>query len=124
MVDETNWDFRGKQELGVSSSYVSNGYVIADANLGYLASLKTDIENAFNEFNEINYNCKVKLEDAHQVIDHTKSNDLRLFIMQKLFQGTSFHRNYYNASKEIIHSLCGNELAMQKRPGLLGKSTK
>ena len=86
MVDETNWDFRGKQELGVSSSYVSNGYVIADANLGYLASLKTDIENAFNEFNEINYNCKVKLEDAHQVIDHTKAMILGCLLCKNFFK--------------------------------------
>ena len=38
--------------------------------------------------------------------------------MQKLFQGTTFHRNYYNCAKDVIHTLCGNELAMQKRPGL------
>ena len=38
--------------------------------------------------------------------------------MQKISNGTSFQRNYYNAAKNIIHQLCGNELAMQKRPGL------
>ena len=38
--------------------------------------------------------------------------------MKKISQGTSFHRNYYNSARQIIHSLCGNELAMQKRPGL------
>ena len=38
--------------------------------------------------------------------------------MQRLNKDTTFHRKYYNTSKEIIHSLCGNELAMQKRPGL------
>ena len=38
--------------------------------------------------------------------------------MGKINEGTSFHRSYYNAAKHIIHSLCGNELAIQKRPGL------
>ena len=38
--------------------------------------------------------------------------------MQKISNGTTFQRNYYSAAKEIIHQLCGNELAMQKRPGL------
>ena len=60
----------------------------------------------------------MKLENAHQVIDSDRSNELRLFIMQRLNKDTTFHRKYYKASKEIIHSLCGNELAMQKRPGL------
>ena len=38
--------------------------------------------------------------------------------MQKLSEGTIFQKCYYNAAKKIIHQLCGNELAMQKRPGL------
>ena len=38
--------------------------------------------------------------------------------MEKINQGTEFHLNYYKAAENIIHLLCGNELAMQKRPGL------
>ena len=38
--------------------------------------------------------------------------------MHKISEGTIFQRRYYNAAKKIIHQLCGNELAMQKRPGL------
>ena len=38
--------------------------------------------------------------------------------MHKISEGTVFQKNYYNAAKKIIHQLCGNELAMQKRPGL------
>jgi len=118
MTGKTSWDFRGKKELNRSSIYVREGYLIADADLDYLHPLKMDIEYAFNKFIDIHSKSKVKLEDAHQIIDHSESNDLRLYIMQILNKNTTFHQNYYNASKEIIHSLCGNELAMQKRPGL------
>ena len=38
--------------------------------------------------------------------------------MHKICDGTTFHKNYYNAAKNIIYDLCGNELAMQTRPGL------
>ena len=118
MTGETSWDFRERDELSRSRIYVSEGYLIADANISYIEDLKADVENAFNEFNEINLKENVKLENAHQVIDSDRSNELRLFIMQRLNKDTTFHRKYYKASKEIIHSLCGNELAMQKRPGL------
>ena len=74
-------------------------------------------QNAFMEFilTEIE---RVTLENAHQVVSNEESNDLRLYIMQKISKGTGFQSNYYNAAKHIIHDLCGNELAMQKRPGL------
>ena len=45
-----------------------------------------------------------------------ESNQLRLHIMGKINEGTSFHRSYYNAAKHIIHFLCGNELVIQKDP--------
>ena len=60
----------------------------------------------------------IKLENAHQLVNSDESNDLRLHIMQQLSITNDFNRNYYLAAKNIIHSLCGNELAMQKRPGI------
>ena len=38
--------------------------------------------------------------------------------MKKIYLTTNFNKYYYNSAKHIIHSLCGNELAMQMRPGL------
>ena len=38
--------------------------------------------------------------------------------MQRLALTNTFNRNYYLAGKDTIHTLCGNELAMQKRPGV------
>ena len=77
MTGETSWDFRERDELSRSRIYVSEGYLIADANISYIEDLKADIENAFNEFNKINLKENVKLENAHQVIDSDRSNELQ-----------------------------------------------
>ena len=118
MNSESSWDFRGNQELAASHSYNKEGYIIEKADFQYLELIKYDIEQAFFEFVGITGKKAQKLENAHLSISHNKSNDLRLHIMKIIHQNTSFHRNYYNAAKNLIHSLCGNELAMQKRPGL------
>ena len=118
MIEKNSWDFRDSQELFASCEYNKEGYIIDKAKLEYLELIKNDIESAFVEFTSIHRAEAKSLENAHFSVPHEGSNDLRLYIMQKIFQNTSFHRNYYNTAKNIIHSLCGNELAMQKRPGL------
>lgn len=115
---KTFWDFRDSQELQMSSDYEEKGYIIENADYEHLELLKEGIENAFLEFNNAQNHSFAKLENAHHVVSHEESNDLRLFIMQRMNQSTSFHKHYYYAAKNIIHNLCGNELAMQKRPGL------
>ena len=118
MKCENSWDFRDNQELTISHAYNKEGYITEKANFQYLELMKHDIEKAFHEFTDITRNTSQELERAHRLISHEKSNDLRLHIMKKLNQNTKFHRNYYNTAKKIIHALCGNELAMQKRPGI------
>ncbi|WP_186498502.1 sporadic carbohydrate cluster 2OG-Fe(II) oxygenase [Synechococcus sp. A15-24] len=118
MNAESSWDFRDNQELTASHAYNKEGYIIEKADFQYLELIKHDIERAFYEFPSITRKDVQKLENAHYSISHDQSNNLRLHIMKKLYRNTSFHRNYYNTAKNIIHSLCGNELAMQKRPGL------
>ena len=41
-----------------------------------------------------------------------------MHIINTTFRDTRVQRNYYNSAREIIHSLCGNELAIQKKPGI------
>ena len=118
MESGISWDFRDSQELIASSEYNKEGYIIQKADLHYLNFIKNDVEEAYFEFTETSEKKYNDLESAHYSIPKEESNDLRLHIMQKIYQNTNFHRNYYNTAKNIIHSLCGNELAMQKRPGL------
>ena len=118
MKPETSWDFRSSHELLLSERYAKEGYVIEDADFQYLDCMKKAIETAFREFTNEHQKDYTSLIDAHQVISNEESNDLRLYVMQKISENTTFQRNYYNTAKKIIHQLCGNELAMQKRPGL------
>ena len=119
MNSTTNgWDFREGYELSLSNSYEEDGYIVANADGQYLEFLKSDLENVYSNYVRAHCKNKTSLEDAHRVLSYSESNQLRLYIMKELFCGTTFHRNYYNCAKKIIHNLCGNELAMQKRPGL------
>ena len=92
----------GGEELSISRDYVNEGYVIANADAAHIEELKNDVKYAFDEFNKINLNQDVKLEYAHHVIGHDKSNELRLFMMQMINKNNYFHRKYYNASKKLL----------------------
>ncbi|QNI95443.1 hypothetical protein SynA15127_02379 [Synechococcus sp. A15-127] len=118
MNSGSSWDFRDKQELIASQEYNKEGYIIEKADFQHLELIKNAVQKAYCDFCNINEKEVQDLENAHLSISHDKSNDLRLHIMQAIYQNTGFHKNYYYAAKNIIHSLCGNELAMQKRPGL------
>lgn len=112
------WDFRSIQEISIGRLYQQDGYIIDCGNLKYLDLIKNQIETAFFDFIKTSMAADVCLENAHQLIRNEESNNLRLHVMEKLFIDTAFHRNYFNAAKHIIYALCGNELAMQKRPGI------
>tara|TARA_Y100001933_G_C18883487_1_gene515090 strand:+ start:93 stop:920 length:828 start_codon:yes stop_codon:yes gene_type:complete len=113
------WDFRSQEEILLSSTYEKKGYVIEGANTKYLESMRKVIENAFVNYLDLKgKNYTYTLENAHVAIGNEESNDLRLFIMQKAFSSIEFLKLYYKTSMKTIHNLCGNELAMQKRPGL------
>lgn len=112
------WDFRSKRELLLGNKYKKDGYIIESGNMEYLGILKKIIEDIFEEFLQKRKKSTVSLENAHQVIGHEESNDLRLYIIEKFSKDTEFNKNYYKSAREIIHDLCGNELAIQKRVGL------
>lgn len=118
MQERTSWDFRSRQELLISDAYTKDGYVIRDADLKHLNFMKSAIETAFIEFTRARKKKKTSLINAHEVISHEESNELRVYIMNRVCEGTEFQMNYYLAARKMIHELCGNELAMQKRPGI------
>ena len=47
--------------------------------------------------------------------DSAALNDLKLEVMARLNTHPTTRRAYYNLAKELLHSLIGNELAMQKK---------
>ena len=49
----SSWDFRDGQELAISQEYNNEGYIIEDANLVYLESIKASIEKAFFSYFDV-----------------------------------------------------------------------
>ena len=117
-MNSSQWDFRDQADLEISQRYESIGYTIEDADTNYIESMREEIENYFHEFTGRSNQNDSKLENAHQIISHKESNDLRLHIMRNIARDTLFNRKYYYAARKIIHALCGSELAMQKIPGI------
>ena len=81
-----SWDFRGSQELLMSNSYETNGFVVENANEQYLNLLKSDLEDAYLEFTQIHCKQQTSLEEAHRVMSHSENNELRLYIMQSFLK--------------------------------------
>ena len=86
MGNKDSWDFRDEKELAANLEFNKEGYIVEKADLRYLNLLKKQIETAYFEFaNKAGKRCKI-LEDTHQTVSSEDSNDLRLYIMQKIFQ--------------------------------------
>ena len=90
MNRESSWDFRDREELVVGHEYNEEGFIIKKADFRYLELIKHDIEQAYFEFISISREENIKIENAHHLISHEQSNDLRLHIMHKIYQNTFY----------------------------------
>ena len=63
----SSWDFRDEQELAISQEYNNEGYIIEDANLVYLESIKTSIEKAFFSYFDVKGGVNPSLEEPTTV---------------------------------------------------------
>ena len=59
----------------------------------------------FYEFTGRSNQNDSKLENAHQIISHKESNDLRLHIMRNIARDTLFNRKYYYAARKLFMHL-------------------
>lgn len=110
-----NWDFRDSQEISLASSYLNTGYVIFKAKKDRIDLMKRIVESEVSEFTGL---ANVPLENIHTVIRIDASNQLRMKVLNKIWESDKFNRLYFEACREIVEILCGNELAMQKRIGM------
>jgi len=119
-----NWDFREEEEKKVSQIFREKGYIIQEANMPFINQMTNEVINGLGNYfvansiitdSETGICC---LEQVHNFIDANESNDLRLHIMKHISRSIDFNKAYYQAAKNTIDLLCGNELAMQKRIGI------
>lgn len=122
MLDiNSTWDFRSESDKQLSHKFETDGFVISPANESYLFSMRNKVESTLNHFcdkNSLAFGTHPFLQNAHKVVDAQLSNDLRLFVISEISKDKLFNFSYYSSCKEIVHQLCGNELAMQKKIGL------
>lgn len=122
MEKDASWDFRCPDEQDLSSKYDRCGYVIFEGDKTYLEAIKSSVKKSvlryLGKIENKSPSQDLRLEKIHSIIPAEQSNNIRLHVMNEICKTTSFNRNYYESAKKIIHTLCGNELAMQKRPGI------
>tara|TARA_B110000483_G_scaffold243255_1_gene332110 strand:+ start:554 stop:1351 length:798 start_codon:yes stop_codon:yes gene_type:complete len=113
--------FLSDYEKKISKEFLNNGYIVKKSkNLKALhkirelliIQLKKDlkIKNKVNNENLLN--------NIHKYINLKDLNKIRLNLIDKVSSTTKFKKLYYDASKEYIDILLGNELVMQKSLGL------
>ena len=112
------WDFRDSEELKIENEFMTKGFIISKGETYYLERMKKRLECSFIEFIQQDNLELVDLKDAHNIISKENSNNLRLFILNDILKDSEFNLNYYYAGRSLVNNLCGNELAMQKRPGI------
>ena len=113
--------FLSDYEKKISKEFLNNGYIVKKSkNLKALhkirelliIQLKKDLKIK-NKVNNENF-----LNNIHKYINLKNLNKIRLNLIDKVSSTTKFKKLYYNASKEYIDILLGNELVMQKSLGL------
>ena len=54
--------------------------------------MREEIEASYLRYIKIKSQGEATLENAHKLVRHAESNELRLYLMKSLFKGTSFHK--------------------------------
>lgn len=124
--NKTNHDFREKAEIEFSKRFESIGYVIYQANAKELDQLKHLVVSHVKTFLDqeesqhktgTNHN-NIELASIHENINSDVNNKLRLYVMEKMAKDMRHNYLYYKTAKYGIDTLCGSELAMQRRISL------
>ncbi len=113
-------NFLNFKDIKLGKEFKKNGYVIINVkkldSLYYLQDKiikSTQLKVSKKKINKINF-----LNNFHKKIKIKNLNTIRLNIMKRINNDKRFKYNIYDISKELLNSLVGNELVMQKRINL------
>ena len=114
------WDFRSTEEKNRCDEFRNKGYVIDKGGKEEIDQIREIIEKAAKRgLQNLNINRDIEeLEKVHHILDGRRSNELRLQVMGAVNKNNNINLLYYQGCQNIINSLCGSELAMQRRIGL------
>lgn len=116
-------DFYTAHEKEIAQSFLKNKYVIVPAeDIDVLNSIRRKVAHAAAKAinHKINNDSEIDsfLNNIHQMISVSELNDIRLKIIAEINQDPSFRKHYFNVGRQILATLAGNELAMQRRVNL------
>jgi sporadic carbohydrate cluster 2OG-Fe(II) oxygenase len=116
-------DFYTEQEKKLSEQFLKNKYIIApieDKNALY--TIRSKIAFVAADFLHHTSLTEDKIDSflnhIHEMISVNELNELRLKIITEINQDPSFREAYFKVGRNILMTLAGNELAMQRRINL------
>ena len=108
-----------KKELNF---FKKEGYLIKNTNsIDSLNQIQSFIFNTLNKHSKINFFNDSKINfftKFHKNINKKKLNEIRVSAINDINKKNGFRDLYYEAAKELLDDLVGNEVAMQKKINL------
>ena len=108
-----------KKELNF---FKKEGYLIKNTNsIDSLNQIQSFIFNTLNKHSKINFFKDSKINfftKFHKNIKKKKLNEIRVSAINDINKKNGFRDLYYEAAKELLDDLVGNEVAMQKKINL------
>ncbi len=108
-----------KKELNF---FKKEGYLIKNTNsIDSLNQIQSFIFNTLNKHSKINFSNDSKINfftKFHKNINKKKLNEIRVSAINDINKKNGFRDLYYEAAKELLDDLVGNEVAMQKKINL------
>ena len=114
-------DFVSEVDSNLADEYLENGYVVRDLeSRSAFRSIQEKIVGFAASFlsHEINGPSSMFLNQIHRGLDAARLNEFRLRILEQLHQDPTINPLYFALAKNVLYSIVGNELAMQKRVNL------
>ena len=113
-------NFLDKSDVKLGEEFKKKGYIIRNVKnlnlLNYIQSKiinSTKLKNGKKKLNNLNF-----LNNIHKLVKVKDLNNFRVKIIKLINDDRKFKKCFYELSKDLLDSLLGNELAMQKRISL------
>jgi len=108
-------NFFEKKEIILSNKFKKTGYIISKVkdikSLNYIKELT--IKN-LKKLLKMKKSYKLNLNNLHKIIDQENLNDVRVNLINLNNNDSNFRYHYFKTAKNLIYTLVGNELMMQK----------
>ena len=113
-------NFLSKKEKLISNKFEKKGFIIFKIKQNLVNKINKVISIYIRKKIKIKHNININnlLNKFHEFVKKKELNKVRLEIINLLNNSKIIKKLYYEASKEILNTIVGNELVMQKKINL------